>query len=114
MRFEDVKLLAGYATFATELIEMSYDVVSDQGLVDSLIAVMDSLIDELQDQIIAVNKRESDAITVFEVEEAKMTAEINILTRRIAAAADAITMATLKKSALDDSIKDDTVSKAGL
>ncbi len=79
MRFEDVKLLTGYATFATELIEMSYDVVSDQKLVDSLIGVMESLIDELQNQILTVNARESGAIAIFETEESKMKAEINIL-----------------------------------
>ncbi len=47
MRFEDVKMLSGYATLATELIEMSYDVVSDQDLVATLIQVMDDLINEL-------------------------------------------------------------------
>jgi len=47
MRFEDVSLLTGYAAFATELIDMSYDVVSDQDLVATLIQVMDDLISEL-------------------------------------------------------------------
>ncbi len=47
MRFEDVNVLTGYATFVTELIEMSYDVVSDQDLVNTLIQVMDDLISEL-------------------------------------------------------------------